>query len=247
MHEKDDWFYSVLDCGRYVTYAFSCPSLLDWAYYDCVVVTYRIQFLFLRLTCVKTGEDLMEKREASKIGQDFEKTLVVGSKEELDELKAWLFKENIRLQMEKSEMMRMEEKFIKERQQFQTEMDEVNRRLVIERKRLKQDELFFEKKMDILKNGFAQLDAERRKFDKEKTEFEAKKDLHESYQRREKNQDMAEMLFQGVKSQLALKKRYKDLIKMFHPDNIAGDHEMVLTVNAVYEKLKREYEYGKQA
>ena len=55
------------------------------------------------------------------------------------------------------------------------------------------------------------------------------------------------MLFQGVKSQLALKKRYKDLIKMFHPDNIAGDHEMVLTVNAVYEKLKREYEYGKQA
>ncbi|MBQ8040433.1 MAG: hypothetical protein IJ274_11290, partial [Lachnospiraceae bacterium] len=166
---------------------------------------------------------------------------------ELDELKAWLFKENIRLQMEKSEMMRMEEKFIKERQQFQTEMDEVNRRLVIERKRLKQDELFFEKKMDILKNGFAQLDAERRKFDKEKTEFEAKKDLHESYQRREKNQDMAEMLFQGVKSQLALKKRYKDLIKMFHPDNIAGDHEMVLTVNTVYEKLKREYEYGKLA
>ncbi len=189
----------------------------------------------------------MEKKENSKIGQDFEKTLVEGSKEELDELKAWLFKENIRLEMERNEMMRMEEKFIKERQQFQSEMDEINRRLVIERKRLKQDELFFEKKMDILKNGFAQLDAERKKFDKERTSFEARRDLHESYQRQEKNQDMAEMLFQGVRSQLALKKRYKDLIKMFHPDNIAGDHEMVLTINAVYEKLKREYEYGKQA
>ena len=34
-----------------------------------------------------------------KIGQDFEKTLVAGSKEELDELKAWLFKENIRLRL----------------------------------------------------------------------------------------------------------------------------------------------------
>lgn len=189
----------------------------------------------------------MEKSEDFKTGQAFEKTLVEGSKEELDELKAWLFKENIRLETEKDEMLRMEEKFIKERQKFQSEMDEVNRRLVIERKRLKQDELFFEKKMDILKNGFAQLDAERKKFEKEKTAFEARRDLHESYQRQEKNQDMAELLFQGVKSQLALKKRYKDLIKMFHPDNIAGDHDMVLTVNAVYEKLKREYDYGKQA
>lgn len=193
------------------------------------------------------GENLMEKSEDFKTGQAFEKTLVEGSKEELDELKAWLFKENIRLETEKDEMLRMEEKFIKERQKFQSEMDEVNRRLVIERKRLKQDELFFEKKMDILKNGFAQLDAERKKFEKEKTAFEARRDLHESYQRQEKNQDMAELLFQGVKSQLALKKRYKDLIKMFHPDNIAGDHDMVLTVNAVYEKLKREYDYGKQA
>jgi len=181
------------------------------------------------------------------MGQEFERALVEGSKEELDELKAWLFKENIRLTTERNEMMRMEEKFIKERQQFQREMDEVNRRLVIERKRLKQDELFFEKKMEILKNGFAQLDIERRKFDREKMAFETSKDIHENYQRQEKNRDIAEILFQGVKSQLALKKRYKDLIKIFHPDNIAGDHDMVITINNVYDKLKREYEYGKQA
>lgn len=182
-----------------------------------------------------------------KTGQDFEKTLVEGSKEELDDLKAWLFKENIRLEMERSELKRLEEKFLKEKQQFQTEMTEVNRRLVIERKRLKQDETFFDKKMDILKNGFAQLDAERRKFEKERMAFEAKKSAHECYQRQEKNLDMAQMLFLGVKSQLALKKRYKDLIKMFHPDNIAGDHEMVLMINSVYEDLKREYEIGRQA
>lgn len=189
----------------------------------------------------------MERKTDSIVGQAFERTLVEGTKDELDELKAWLFKENIRLTTERNEMMRMEEKFIKERQQFQREMDEVNRRLVIERKRLKQDELFFEKKMEILKNGFAQLDVERRKLDKEKIAFTTSRDIHENYQRQEKNRDVAEVLFQGVKSQLALKKRYKDLIKMFHPDNIAGDHDMVITINNVYERLKREYEYGKQA
>lgn len=189
----------------------------------------------------------MDFRGDAKTEQDFEKILEEGSKEDLEALKTWLFKENIRLETERNELKRMEEKFIKEKKQFQSEMDEINRRLVVERKRLKQDEQFFDKKMDILKNGFIQLDSERKKIEYEKTTFEAKKNFHESYQRHEKNYDMAELLFQGVKSQLALKKRYKDLIKMFHPDNIAGDHEMIQIINSVYEKLKREYDIGRHA
>jgi hypothetical protein len=108
----------------------------------------------------------------------------------------------------------------------------------MERKRLKQDEMFFDKKMDILKNGFAQLDVERKKFETEKINFDAKRDVEESYNR----MDTAKMLFKGVKSQLALKKRYRDLLKMFHPDNIAGDHDMVLLINSAYEELKKEYD-----
>lgn len=189
----------------------------------------------------------MNKSEEHNPGQEFERILVEGSKEELDELKAWLFKENIRLELERSELKRMEEKFLKERQQFQTEMTQVNRKLVMERQRLKQDEAFFDKKMDILKNGFAQLDVERKKVERDRISFEAQKNAHESYKKQEKSMDVAELLFQGVRSQLMLKKRYKDLIKMFHPDNLAGDHEMILTINTIYEELKRDYEVGRQA
>jgi len=179
--------------------------------------------------------------------QVFEKTLVDGTREELNDLKAWLFKENIRLEMERGELKRMEEKLLKERAQFQSEMSEVNHRLVIERKRLKQDELFFEKKMDILKGGFAQLEAERKKIERERIQFETEKQVQTSYVRSDRNMELAEMLFQGVNSHLALKKRYKDLIKMFHPDNLAGDHEMLLMINKIYEELKRDYEVGKWA
>ena len=77
--------------------------------------------------------------------------------------------------------------------------------------------------------------------------LEAEKNAHISYTRQEKSFDVAEMLFQGVNSSLALKKRYKDLIKMFHPDNIAGYHEMVLVINKIYEELKQDYEMGKRA
>ena len=38
---------------------------------------------------------------------------------------------------------------LKEKQQFQSEMTEVNRKLVVERKRLKQDEMFFDKKIYV--------------------------------------------------------------------------------------------------
>lgn len=179
--------------------------------------------------------------------QEFEKLLVEGDMDELAQLKSWLFQENIRLDMERSELLRMEDKLLKERQRFQTEMTEVNHRLVIERKRLKQDEAFFDKKLEILKNGFAQLEIERKKFERDRITLEAEKNAHNASVRQNKNQDVAEMLFQGVNSHLALKKRYRDLIKMFHPDNIAGDNEMVLMINKIYEELKHDYEMGKRA
>ena len=55
------------------------------------------------------------------------------------------------------------------------------------------------------------------------------------------------VFFQGVTNPLALKKRYKDLIKIFHPDNLAGDKEIIQRINREYDNLKREYEESRQA
>ena len=43
------------------------------------------------------------------------------------------------------------------------------------------------------------------------------------------------------------KKRYKELTKIFHPDNLAGDTEVIQRINREYEQLKREYEQFRQA
>lgn len=190
--------------------------------------------------CMDDFEKIIDPRE-------FEKTLEDGGQDELNTLKAWLFKENIRLQTERGELKSREDELVKERRQFQMEMEEANRRLAIDRRQLKQDEVFFDKKMEILKNGFAQLDLDRRKVERDRLMLEADQNAYAGYARQERSTSMAEMLFQGVNSPLALKKRYKDLIKMFHPDNIAGDHEMVLVINKTYEELKQNYELGKWA
>ena len=52
----------------------------------------------------------------------------------------------------------------------------------------------------------------------------------------------ASVFFQGVHNPLSLKKRYKDLIKIFHPDNVAGDKDVIQRINKEYERLREKYE-----
>lgn len=177
---------------------------------------------------------------------NFEETLVHGSEEDIQELKSWLFRENIRLVTATKELEHMREQFLKEKVQFQEEMKLLNHKISGERQRLKEDNLFFEKKMEILKNGYSQLDIDRRRLDKEWAKLTAERELLNEHATYDVGLDVS-VFFRGVRNPLALKKRYKDLIKIFHPDNVAGDKEIIQRINREYENLKGEYENFKQA
>lgn len=165
--------------------------------------------------------------------------------DKLNRLKSWLFKENVRIISAAKELEHMQEQFAREKEQFQEEMKTLNRKMAAEKERLKDNTLFFEKKMEILKGGFAELDMDRRRLEKEWARLEAQKEVMQQpvYG---SGRDISD-LFRGVKNPLALKKRYKDLIKIFHPDNVAGDKEMIQKINREYESLKHEYDIGKWA
>ena len=178
--------------------------------------------------------------------ENFEETLVHGSEEELQELKSWLFRENIRLATAAKELEHMQEQFLKEKIQFQEEMKLLNQKMSSERQRLKEDNQFFEKKMEILQGGFSQLDIDRRRLDKEWARLAAEKELLGERSVYDGGPDVS-IFFHGVRNPLSLKKRYTDLIKIFHPDNIAGDKEIIQRINKEYEMLKGNYEGFKQA
>ncbi|MCM1252897.1 MAG: hypothetical protein NC321_08745 [Clostridium sp.] len=182
---------------------------------------------------------------AGKSIENIEEILKNGSQDELNKLKSWLFRENVRLITAARELEENQEQFAKEKEQFQEEMKALNRKMSVEKQRLKDDALFFEKKMDILKGGFEQLDMDRRRLEKERAKMEAQREVMEqpSYGM---GRDVS-AFFRGVKNPLALKKRYKDLIKIFHPDNVAGDKEIIQMINKEYENLKSDYDIGKWA
>lgn len=68
--------------------------------------------------------------------ESVEKILVDGNVEKLNELKRFLFEENIRLEIKQKELNESYEKFMNERVQFVEEMKQINLRNVNERKRL---------------------------------------------------------------------------------------------------------------
>ena len=168
---------------------------------------------------------------------DWEEIIQTESADELKKVKLWLFQENIRLENERKELEQAQDKFLKERVQFRDEMDSLNRRTVMERKRLKEENLFFDKKMAILQAGFQQLEADRKSFESEKKRFF--KEQEENFYIKEDN-DIAEALFRSVSNPLALRKRYRDLVKIFHPDNLFVDEELVQLINKEFMRRRRE-------
>ena len=183
---------------------------------------------------------------------DWEKIIQTDDKDELKQLKIFLFQENLRLNAERqrldsdrAELEKLKDSFIKDRVSLRDELNELNRRTTRERQRLRQENIFFDKKMEILKDGFRALDEDRRKFEKEKEEFESKRlsisiaGLPDLSALSESDLDcVACVLFSGISNQNLLKRRYKDLIKIFHPDNQNGDEMLSRAINKEYNRRK---------
>ena len=173
---------------------------------------------------------------------DWEEIIQAESIEELKAAKLWLFQENIRLENARKELDYSQDKFLKERVRLRNELDSLNRRTVQERKRLKEENLFFEKKLAILQDGFRQLEEDRQRFDREKKQF-VRERLAQSQSREHQKyigENVAEILFRNTNNPLALRKRYRDLVKIFHPDNLFGDEELVQLINKEFARRRRE-------
>ena len=184
---------------------------------------------------------LEENEEAADFDEVNKESLEDKTAPELQKMKIWLFSENVRIAAERKRLKEMEEQIIKDRQAFQEEMQALNRTILSSQKRLKQDEMFFEKKMQILENGFAELESDRKKLEREKEMFRLEQKNAEMKSMESRNvYNGLDVLFAGVNNPLALKKRYRDLIKIYHPDNIAGDKGVVLYINQEYERLSKE-------
>ncbi|MCQ2542671.1 MAG: hypothetical protein MJ126_00790 [Lachnospiraceae bacterium] len=182
------------------------------------------------------------------------------SPEELEALKLQLFRENVRIKTDKADLEDLKDEISREkleldelksqleksRKQFDKEVSEINSTIESNRKKLENDIIFLNKKQMVLENGFKQLDVDRQRLNNEKSEF---RKLKESQVNIRRNIPVLEyrqgIFFKGITNEKALKKRYKDLIKVFHPDNISGDTDTLQNINREYETLLHDLNMNK--
>ncbi len=124
---------------------------------------------------------------------------------------------------------------------FAIEKRDFFRRVEIEDRRLEQEQNLFDMKFKILEEELVKLAAEKAEVEKKRAFYEMVDEFNAKSRRQLYDSQMSagEMLFRGVADQQALKKRYKDLIKIFHPDNPDGDNMVVLEINREYDYLSR--------
>ena len=105
---------------------------------------------------------------------------------------------------------------------------------------LEQQEKQFNLKWEMLIRETQKLADDKKQFERKKKFY----DQVEANSREETGVTMSdnivhgEMFFSGVSNKKDLKKRYKDLIKIYHPDSDAGDTATVAEINREYEDLK---------
>lgn len=162
--------------------------------------------------------------------------------EELEEKKKWFFKENIRLEELRKNLEQQQGKLEKEEQvvEIQKQMLEKQKRsLDLLRKQLDNQKHLFDQQWQILERETRQLAIDREKFKRDEVYREARRKFAMV---QNISHSGVNLFFKGVDSSAALKKRYKALLKIYHPDNADGDKEVLQAISAEYETLSRNIE-----
>ncbi len=157
------------------------------------------------------------------------------------EFKEWLFKERIKLEEEKHKLEEDRNAFEAEKQEILLKLEERKTFARIQARRLEMSENLVKQKLEMLQEEYTRLGRERARLENERRVFEAKRATYANIPNKVDNSvfDNAGILFNGVDSELALKKRYRDLLKIFHPDNMNGSTEAIQSINKEYDSLKK--------
>lgn len=108
----------------------------------------------------------------------------------------------------------------------------------IEKRQREKEKQLFEMKWKILEEEIKKLAKEREQAEKQRNFYKYIADKEQ--EEKDIKYVRGEMFFIGVENAQELKKRYKDLLKIFHPDNLCGDTETLQEINREYDRLREQ-------
>lgn len=179
-----------------------------------------------------------------------EKLMKAESSDDIKKMKIWMFQEQVRIQAKRDELQELSRELQELKRTLERERNALDIREKTIKKRFDDNEVFIAKKQKIIEDAYRQLaldrkalECERLNFEHERSKFRRQKmsGARTSYQQFDSSAFEGTCFFRGVDSELALRKRYKELIKIFHPDNMCGDTKTLLRIQAEYESIRSQY------
>lgn len=159
---------------------------------------------------------------------------------DLSDIKEWFFAENIRLSEERDKLEEDRRAFEREKN---ATMDELNGKIIkteLQFRQLEERNKLVTEQLEYIQQEYKRIEADRKNVEEERETFEKIKKFRRPAQNTVTYVG-TDLLFKGVKDENSLKKRYRDLLKIFHPDNLSGDTTIIQNINKEYEALKKIY------
>lgn len=145
-------------------------------------------------------------------------------------------RKKLALRKEKREIERERRNLERERRDFLFEKCSEDKRMAKEKK-------LFEMKWKILEDELKKLANEKMQVEKQRKFYQYVAEHEMQCQVESTGQVVrGDLFFAGVSDKKALKKRYKDLLKIYHPDNLSGDIGTVQEINREYDRLHAQYQ-----
>ena len=147
----------------------------------------------------------------------------------------WLFQNSVDSEHLRQGLQKEQRQLATERRKFEREREEFRAQRQVEEQRLAQQARLFEMKWKILEDELKKLAQEKQEIAQERKKYYQ----IERERQYDQEQIQGEMFFSGVDNELAMRKRYRDLIKIYHPDNLDGDTQTLQAINQEYDELKK--------
>ena len=150
------------------------------------------------------------------------------TEDDLQDIKKWFFKENMRIQQENTALTEAKAAFEAEKKDYEEQHEMARLKIQMVRRQLDKEKRLFDLKWKKLEEEVYRLALEKDDIAKARKELAAMEKTGQY-----------EIFFVGVNSGNSLKKRYRDLLKIFHPDNLNGDTTTLQEINRQYDSLKK--------
>ncbi|MCI8426100.1 MAG: hypothetical protein HFJ03_00895 [Lachnospira sp.] len=155
------------------------------------------------------------------------------SEDEIEYKKRWVFEQIIKIN-EKDKELEDERKLIEIQKGM---LERQKRRNLLLSKQLENQKNLFDQQWQIMENGFHQLALDKERFEREKLVY--RDTVYREARRGMNYSENVKLFFKGVDDTTSLKKRYKELLKIFHPDNTHGDSQLIQAIMSEYETQRR--------